>query len=181
MEKKYIVTKQACEEGIQKRGSVCEYCGRTPIALETADNANNPTHWAGCYHTDNVTSDSWGVFTCGVDPEVYKLAVNLVLEDGDFRVSRRELIENEDHFEYKFREAVAMLPVENFSDILERHRRWRKHPKKVWRILEEHRKAPIKVLQMPKPKLQKEFGFGVAPLYGRIIDTGGYLIKNAIA
>lgn len=107
MEKKYIVTKQACEEGIQKRGSVCEYCGRTPIALETVDNANNPTHWAGCYHTDNVTSDSWGVFTCGVDPEVYKLAVNLVLEDGDFRVSRRELIENEDHFEYKFREAVA--------------------------------------------------------------------------
>lgn len=75
----------------------------------------------------------------------------------------------------------AMAPIENFQDILARHRRWRKHPKKVWVILEEHRKIPLKMMAVPMLETHREFGFGVAPLYGRIIDTGGYLIKNAIA
>ena len=60
----------------------------------------------------------------------------------------------------------AMLPIETFPDILERHRRWRKHSKRIWWILEEHRKAPIKMMEMSLPKLYREFDFGFAPLYG---------------
>lgn len=105
--KKYKTTKEECEQNIIQSGFVCEHCGRIPVAIETVDNSGSPTHWAGCYHTDNPETEAWGVFTSGVEKEVYELAVSLVLEDGHFSVSRSDKIKDEDHFEYKFREAVA--------------------------------------------------------------------------
>lgn len=81
--KKYKTTKKECEAKINK-DYVCERCGRKIIAIETVDNADNPTFWAGCWHTDNITKDSWGHFTSGVPKHIYELAEKLVCEEGKY-------------------------------------------------------------------------------------------------
>lgn len=81
--KKYQTTKEECEFKINK-DYVCDRCGRKIVAMETVDNAGNPTFWAGCYHTDNPTENTWGHFTGGVPKHIYELAEKLVCEKGSY-------------------------------------------------------------------------------------------------
>lgn len=81
--KEYITTKKECESKINK-DYVCERCGRQIIAMETVDNAGNPTFWSGCWHTDKPTKDSWGHFTSGIPKHIYELAEKLVCQEGSY-------------------------------------------------------------------------------------------------
>lgn len=79
-DKKYITTEAECYSNIDKSDNVCEYCGRQLIPIETVDNANNPTYWSGCKHTDNIYNiDVYGVFTTGVPRDIFELAKKIVL------------------------------------------------------------------------------------------------------
>ena len=69
----YQITKQECESRIK---GVCEGCGLPLQALETIDNAGNPTFWAGCEHCSS--------FRSGVDERFWKIARQLV-ESGELR------------------------------------------------------------------------------------------------
>lgn len=62
---------------IDKLGNVCDSCGRKIVPIETVDNSNNPTYWAGCKHGGES-----GNFTGGVPKGTYELAKKLVL-NGD--------------------------------------------------------------------------------------------------
>lgn len=86
MKKKYVTTKEECEKKISENGNVCEYCGRFLEAIETTDNAHNPTYWSGCFHVDSRLEDGdyWGVFTTGVNNNVFELAKKLVVEEGSY-------------------------------------------------------------------------------------------------
>lgn len=77
MKKPYQITKKACQKGIDERSFVCSYCGRDLVPIETVDNANNLTFWAGCMH--GTDSGNYGV---GVPKEVFELAEKLVC-DGE--------------------------------------------------------------------------------------------------
>lgn len=63
----YRITKEECE--IQHAGSVCSRCGKPIQAMETVDNAENPTHWGGC--------PDCGYFDSGVDQQTFDLATIL--------------------------------------------------------------------------------------------------------
>jgi hypothetical protein len=65
----YQVTREECESRIS---GVCPGCGGPLVAIETVDNARNPTHWSGCLHCC--------VFTDGCPPETQRLARTLVEE-----------------------------------------------------------------------------------------------------
>jgi len=67
---KYITTKAECESKIT---GVCEGCGGELVAMETVDNAGQPTFWVGCEHCS--------VFRGGVDEKYFKVARKLV-ENG---------------------------------------------------------------------------------------------------
>ena len=82
-DKKYITTKEECQKKINESGNICEYCGRSLIAIETVDNSRNPTYWAGCTHVDNIDGiGNFGVFTSGVPKDIFELAKKIVL-DGE--------------------------------------------------------------------------------------------------
>lgn len=83
MEEEYQTTKEECESKINQ-DYVCERCGRGIQAMKTVDNAGNPTFWAGCYHTDNPSENTWGHFTCGVPKHIYEMAEKLVCERGKY-------------------------------------------------------------------------------------------------
>lgn len=74
----YQITKEVCQANIDKNGNVCDYCGRDIVPIETVDNADNPTYWAGCMHGTKTA----GNFTGGVKREIYELAEKLVC-DGE--------------------------------------------------------------------------------------------------
>ncbi len=61
----YIITKEQCEKA--HKSLVCSGCGKPIEAIETVDNANRPTFWAGC--------NSCGRFQYGVPIDVW-LAVS---------------------------------------------------------------------------------------------------------
>lgn len=67
----YVTNKQQCEDAILKSGCVCSQCGGKLSAIETVDNANNPTFWAGC--------EDCSRFDYGVKPIVFEIAKELVL------------------------------------------------------------------------------------------------------
>ena len=68
---KYRISKDECESRI---AGVCSQCGGELSAIETVDNGNNPTYWAGCKRCMR--------FDGGVDPLVYDVAKALVEDDG---------------------------------------------------------------------------------------------------
>ena len=84
MPTKYITTKEECEKSIS---GVCEGCGGELSAIETVNNADEPTFWIGCVHCES--------FRGGVDPKYFKIARRLVQE--------REIIpySHMDPFDYK--------------------------------------------------------------------------------
>lgn len=65
--KTFQITRDVCESWIQ---GVCTGCGGELSAIETVDNANNPTHWVGCLECE--------CFGNGVDPLIFKIARTLV-------------------------------------------------------------------------------------------------------
>ena len=68
----YVTTKQQCEDAIQKSGCICSQCGGKLSAIETVDNANNPTFWGGC--------EDCSRFDYGVKPIVFEIAKEHVLK-----------------------------------------------------------------------------------------------------
>lgn len=66
----YVVTKEQCEQNIK---GVCEGCGGPLVAMETVDNAGNPTHWTGCPKCCK--------FRQGIDAKYFKIARKLVEEN----------------------------------------------------------------------------------------------------
>lgn len=69
---KYRVTKEECQEQIDKENLVCTRCGGKREAIETVDNGNNPTHWPGCMVCE--------IFNYGTTEDVYKAASIMVDE-----------------------------------------------------------------------------------------------------
>lgn len=69
VEKVYKITKEECQAKIH---GVCDQCGGELEPIETVDNANNPTYWAGC--------TACSKFHWGTSKEVYNIAVKLVDE-----------------------------------------------------------------------------------------------------
>lgn len=69
MEKEYKTTKEECWDRIK---GVCDGCGGELVPMETVDNSDSPTYWAGCEHCSK--------FCWGVDKKVWEIARKLVLE-----------------------------------------------------------------------------------------------------
>lgn len=91
--KVYQTSKEDCEKAIR---GVCEGCGGPLTAIETVDNAHNPTFWQGCEHCQS--------FRSGVDPLYFKIARRLV-EAGDMlphssSMSRADYEDSPERLEY---------------------------------------------------------------------------------
>lgn len=71
----YKITEKQCLDSI-KPGFICSRCGGSLSALETVDNANDPTFWAGCI--------SCSAFDNGVSKETYQIAKEMV-ENHNYR------------------------------------------------------------------------------------------------
>ena len=65
----YRTTKEECEKQIS---GVCRRCGGPLEPIETVDNSNNPTFWAGC--------SGCMYFDHGVPPSIFNAAKKLVEE-----------------------------------------------------------------------------------------------------
>lgn len=88
----YRITKDKCQEMIDNR--VCSSCGEQVEPLETVDNANNPTYWAGCKSCDRF---DWGVTTV-----VFKIAKEMV--DNRHHIAYSYLGVKENHLESEWDE-----------------------------------------------------------------------------
>jgi len=66
----YKITKEQCLTTIK---GVCSGCGGTLEPIETVDNFDNPTFWAGC--------DSCQKFDTGTNPIYFEIARNMVNSD----------------------------------------------------------------------------------------------------
>ena len=67
----YRITKEICQEMIGDL--VCPCCGKQSLEpIETVDNADNPTYWAGC--------NDCGQYSWGVRNETYIISNKLVRE-----------------------------------------------------------------------------------------------------
>lgn len=74
-EKVYKTTKEACQATIDKNikewDAVCSQCGDRLTPIETVDNSDKPTFWAGCMLCQR--------FDWGVPKYAQKIAADLVL------------------------------------------------------------------------------------------------------
>lgn len=70
--KDYKVTKNQCQENINRFSNVCQQCGGTLNPIETVDNSGAPTFWSGCI--------SCSMFTGGVKKDVFNIAQMMVKE-----------------------------------------------------------------------------------------------------
>jgi len=102
----YRITKETCEKGHE--GRVCSRCGKPIQALETVDNARNPTYWSGCQEC--------GYFDNGVTPRVYDIAGILY---GHYRLRPHTSATSEDIIKgEQMHELCRMVQcVEGASDI----------------------------------------------------------------
>lgn len=87
----YQTTKKNCQAKIDKNPGVCPGCGGAVTPIETVDNADNPTFWAGC--------ESCMVFTYTVSERLYKTAQAL-LDYGEYRYEPRPYDASEGELEY---------------------------------------------------------------------------------
>ena len=94
MSKTYKITKESCQNTIDKYGNVCRGCGGKLEPFETVDNANDPTYWAAClkcYVYDN-----------GCKERVCKIAEKMVQEKS-YRHYREQMPNHEtDPEKYKY-------------------------------------------------------------------------------
>ncbi len=73
----YQITKEQCQEQINKRGEiVCSQCGGKIEPIETVNNSGTPTFWQGCLSCE--------IFDNGTSPKIHKTAVEMV-DKTDFR------------------------------------------------------------------------------------------------
>jgi hypothetical protein len=70
-EKVYQTTKEDCQKSIK---GVCPGCGSLVEPIETHDNSDNPTFWAGCKNCHE--------FCSGVNPLIFKIARHMVTKEG---------------------------------------------------------------------------------------------------
>ena len=70
----YDITEKECQERIDKLDFVCGGCGKKPTPIETVNNNDEPTFWAGC--------NECGVFENGVPLMVWKTA-NAMYDKGE--------------------------------------------------------------------------------------------------
>ena len=91
----YQTTKEQCQNNIDKRGNiVCSSCGGKLEPIETVDNSRNPTFWQGCTNCE--------IFDNGVNPEIYKTAVEMV-DNNNFRAYNfDEKPKDETSFEFDY-------------------------------------------------------------------------------
>lgn len=73
---KYDITKEQCQEMIDKSPVVCPRCGGKLEPIETVNNADIPTYWSGC--------NACGMFSWGFPPEVFQIA-NQIVRDRHFQ------------------------------------------------------------------------------------------------
>ena len=66
--KQYRITKTECELSIGHK--VCPSCGNQVVPIETVDNSDNPTFWAGCNDCQR--------FSSGVDRIIFDVAKEMV-------------------------------------------------------------------------------------------------------
>lgn len=94
----YRITKEQCEKGIS---GVCSRCGGPLSALETVDNARNPTHWAGC--------EACSCFDNGVPKHAYDIAKVLVCDDHETYYSYicNESADTPEDIEYKNKRQIG--------------------------------------------------------------------------
>ncbi len=100
----FKITKQECQDTIDKDNNVCERCGRKLSPLKTFDNGGNPTYWSGCMH-GNRGKDAFGHFTHGVKKDIYNLAIKIVLNNTILGLEYDEV--KKYGFDYAFAEKVA--------------------------------------------------------------------------
>ena len=93
--KGYQITKEQCEKMIR---GVCSSCGGKLEPIETVDNSNQPTYWAGC--------NSCNKFCWGVDEQIYKIAHTLVHEHAE-RVYHEPEPAKPDERDYWFKSQVS--------------------------------------------------------------------------
>lgn len=107
-EKVYQVTKETCQQFIDRNGNVCDHCGGQLSPIETVDNAGNPTYWSGCWH-GNPESGWGGIYTAGVPRELFELAEKLVLggERAYSHLDKSEYRKDEEAKLYWFRSQVS--------------------------------------------------------------------------
>ncbi|NHJ88060.1 MAG: hypothetical protein FK734_21525 [Asgard group archaeon] len=63
----YMITKEQCQKNIH---GICPQCGGLVEPIETVDNSDNPTFWAGCKICN--------IFTTGVTEKCFAIATELV-------------------------------------------------------------------------------------------------------
>lgn len=68
----YRITKKECENRINKN-KVCSHCGNKLSAIETVDNAGNPTYWIGCKSCQR--------YDIGIERKYFEIARELVEKD----------------------------------------------------------------------------------------------------
>ena len=68
--KEYRTTKDICQSMIN--GRICRSCGGELSPIETVDNFDNPTFWAGCVKCSR--------FDTGVNPLIFNIAKKMVDE-----------------------------------------------------------------------------------------------------
>ena len=107
---KYVMSFEDCQKSI---GGVCAGCGGEIVPVETVDNADQPTHWAGCMKC--------GRFGNGVLPEVFSIARKLVegnyldpiiLKDENDEAERDYVLRNMTHRASRLVEVTLKLAKE---------------------------------------------------------------------
>jgi len=71
IEKKYQTSREDCQKTIK---GVCPGCGGLVEPIETVNNSDEPTFWAGCKTCHE--------FCSGVNPTVFKVARHMVEREG---------------------------------------------------------------------------------------------------
>lgn len=90
--KKYMTTKEDCQSRIDLVvDGVCPGCGGKVTPLETVDNSDNPTFWAGCEHCS--------VFTYPVKENVYRTAQTL-LDENEYVYHSKPYQVSDEELEY---------------------------------------------------------------------------------
>lgn len=93
-ETEYMITRETCQQNIDKSNRVCSGCGGVIEPLETVDNAGNPTHWPGCL----VCS----CFDYGVSKQVFDAAYDLVANQNEWYYHHDAVPNKEDVAAYKY-------------------------------------------------------------------------------
>lgn len=96
--KVYRITKEACQSMIdqnaQQWDAVCSCCGSRLTPIETVDNSDNPTYWAGCMPCER--------FDWGVPAFAHKIATELVLQHNYVHYSHLGSMHNKEGAELEY-------------------------------------------------------------------------------